>query len=157
MDENNVTFHGINNTTPAAYSYNKRQNIISFRYFIETTDIPKLPFWRIEERRKATNCKLSIPHRISASIPRIIYIFFCLLDCYHTTELTKCPKAMTSSATNSQSGSSNRLLNDLPHPDPESGVISIKCLRKIFKVNITHFFKCISYRNIDGECSQSAF
>ena len=42
---------------------------------------------------------------------------------------------MENSATNSQSGSTNRILNDIPQRDLDGGGISIKCLRKIFKVS----------------------
>ena len=42
---------------------------------------------------------------------------------------------MADSATNTPSESTNRLLNDNPHRDLDGGGISIKCLRKIFKVS----------------------
>ena len=38
---------------------------------------------------------------------------------------------MENSATNSQSGSTNRILNDIPQRDLDGGGISIKCLRKL--------------------------
>ena len=52
---------------------------------------------------------------------------------------------MENSATNSQSGSTNRILNDIPQRDLDGGGISIKCLRKIFKVstNNIHNFRCL--------------
>ena len=52
---------------------------------------------------------------------------------------------MENSATNSQSGSTNRILNDIPQRDLDGGGISIKCLRKIFKVstNYIHIFSCL--------------
>ena len=50
---------------------------------------------------------------------------------------------MENSATNSQSGSTNRILNDIPQRDLDGGGISIKCLRKIFKVS-TNTFHIIS-------------
>ena len=51
---------------------------------------------------------------------------------------------MENSATDSQSGSTNRILNDIPQRDLDGGGISIKCLRKIFKVcteNQKQFFE----------------
>ena len=61
---------------------------------------------------------------------------------------------MENSATNSQSGSTNRILNDIPQRDLDGGGISIKCLRKIFKVstNDIHNFRCLFLfdRQIEG-------
>ena len=51
---------------------------------------------------------------------------------------------MTNSATNSQSGSTNRLLNEQPDRDLDGGGISIKWLRKMFKVS-NHIFHCKYY------------